>query len=538
MRPPERRWVVIALLTLPLVGLGLLLAVPALDLRWQHQPSHFWLVLVAAAINVALGIGMGVAADQHGDTRMLLVSLVLLTSAGFLGLHALATPGVLLAGPSVGFAIATPVGLVLAAPLALVSAREPPRPDAVPLARLARGLRVAVVVVVIAWGVGSVTQAPGLRADPAEAMPGWLTVAAVVALALYLVAARGYLGMYRRRGRALPLAVAVAFVLLAEALVALLVGRTWHLSWWEWHVLMTVAFAAILLATRAEFRRGRSVTDTFAGLYLDQTLAKIEAQPSTGLRALVDAMGRGEPTTAVTERLRRDGASAEQVRALERSAAELVRTDQLLRSYVGPRLADELAERPGMTRLGGQEVEISVLFADLVAFTSFSEGRPANEVITMLNAYWAAVVPVIVDDAGGMIDRFAGDAVLAVFNALGDQPDHALRACRAAIGVRDAVAAIAAGHPGWPRFRLGVHSGHAVVGNVGTTQQHSFTAIGDTVNTAARVQALAEPGTALVSATTYAQARHGVVAVPRGAFPVKGRRDPVDVFELERTAPG
>ena len=76
--------------------------------------------------------------------------------------------------------------------------------------------------------------------------------------------------------------------------------------------------------------------------------------------------------------------------------------------------------------------ESTFLFADLAGFTTFAEGRPASEVVDMLNTYWGSVVPAVVDQEGGLIERFAGDAVLAVFNALGDQPDHASRAMRAA----------------------------------------------------------------------------------------------------------
>ena len=113
--------------------------------------------------------------------------------------------------------------------------------------------------------------------------------------------------------------------------------------------------------------------------------------------------------------------------------------DGVLRQYVGPHLADRLGADPELAELGGTEQEVSVLFADLSGFTSFAEGRPATEVIDMLNAYWGAVVPFVVDREGGFIERFAGDAILVVFNALGDQPDHASRAVRAAIAVRDKI---------------------------------------------------------------------------------------------------
>ena len=106
-----------ALLALPLVGLALLIAVPELDLHWEHQPSHFWIVLVSAALSAVLAYATNAAAARHRDARVILVSLAFLVAAGFLGLHALATPGVLLHGPNTGFTIATPVGLTIAAVL-------------------------------------------------------------------------------------------------------------------------------------------------------------------------------------------------------------------------------------------------------------------------------------------------------------------------------------------------------------------------------------------------------------------------------------
>jgi adenylate cyclase len=519
------------LLALPLVGLALLLAIPSLDVRWEHQPSHFWLVLAAAVANVVLGAMAGVVADRHGDRRLVLVSVVLLTTAGFLGVHALATPGVVLGGPNVGFAIATPVGLVLAAPLAYAS--TPEVGDVLP-AWAPRALRLVVLALVAAAAAATLARPVLLDQPPEEQLPTALLVAVVLAALLYLGAARSYWSLWRRRDRTLPLAVAVAFVLLAEALVAMVFGRAWRASWWEWHLLMTVAFAVVLVATRAEYRRQHSVTETFRSLYLDRTLERIDDRSSAGLRAFVDALERGASTEEVAADLRRSGLGADEVRALERSARELARVDDLFHRYVGPRLADTLAERPDLAGLGGEEVPVTVLFADLAGFTSFSEGRTASETIGMLNAYWAAVVPAITGDAGGMIDRFAGDAVIAVFNALGDQPDHALRAARAALGMRAAVAEVAAGHPAWPRFRIGLHTGVAVVGNVGTAEQRSFTAIGDTVNTAARIQGLAGTGEILVSGPAWRRIADVAVGERLATTEVKGRREAVELHRLDR----
>jgi cytochrome bd-type quinol oxidase subunit 2 len=103
------------LLALPLLGLWLLLAEPRLDIQWEHHPAHFWLVLAVALANVVLAVVTSDAARRRADARLFLVSLAFLASAGFLALHALATPGVLLESPNKGFVIATPIGLLLGA---------------------------------------------------------------------------------------------------------------------------------------------------------------------------------------------------------------------------------------------------------------------------------------------------------------------------------------------------------------------------------------------------------------------------------------
>src|ERR687891_2829103 len=107
---------------LPLAGLALLLGYPELDVRWEQHPSHFWLVLAVAAVNATLGFAMSEAALRRRDARIFLVGLAFLAAAGFLGLHALATPGVLLEKRTAGFVLATPVGLLVAAAFAALSA--------------------------------------------------------------------------------------------------------------------------------------------------------------------------------------------------------------------------------------------------------------------------------------------------------------------------------------------------------------------------------------------------------------------------------
>ncbi len=526
-------WYLLALAT-PLAGLALLLGIPTLDAHWEHHPSHFWLVIGIALLNVALGLIVSEVSHRSGDQRLFLVSMVLLISAGFLALHALATPGVVLSGPNGGFVLATPVGLLLASGFAALSAIEMDGHTEAMFRRWRSPMRIGSVVVLLAWAVASLAGVSPLdEVIDAERAP-WLLVLLPLGVGAYAFAAWRYLRIYRERRRPLPLAVAVAFVFLGEALIAMAFGRAWRASWWEWHVLMAVAFATIVFAARREYRRAPSSLGTFGGIYLQRTLEQLDRRQSSALAELVHADTEGT-IGATADDLRSKGFTAAEVAVMTDSARELARMDGVLRQYVGPQLADRLGADPSLAELGGHEQEVSVLFADLSGFTSFAEGRSATEVIDMLNAYWGAVVPFVVDQEGGFIERFAGDAVLAVFNALGDQPDHAARALRAAVAVRDRSADVRSSDD-WPQFRVGVNTGVAVIGNVGAGAQRSFAVIGDTTNIAARLQGLSTPGHITISGRTLdeANAEPDVIVDVRSLGPtdLKGKTEQTEAFEL------
>jgi class 3 adenylate cyclase len=523
-------------LLLPLAGFLLLLLVPSADQHWQHGPAHFWLIFLTALVNVVLGLAASEAARRRRDARAFLVSLAFLVSAGFLALHALATPGSLVEGRNVGFVIATPIGLVLASCFAAVSSLTLSRVTAGWIVEHERALRVAVIAVLAAWAIVSLAELPPLDGPPPEGeLHGPLVAVAVPGIALFGFAAWRYLALYRSRQDPLPAALAAAWVLLAEALVAIGLSRSWHLSWWEWHVLMAAGFALVAWTARTSYRRSASVTATFGGLYLDGTIEQVDTTTGEALRALVGALENDEPLDEVEDELRGQGLSDDEVALLERSAREVRRIEGLFRPYVSPELAVGLHQEPELARLGGEEREVTVLFADLEGFTSWAEKSAPGESIEMLNGYWAAAVPGLLDE-GATIERFAGDAVMAVFNAVGDQPDHAERGIRAVQGLLRASEALAARNPGWPRFRAGVATGPAAVGHVGTEDQRSFAAIGDTTNLAARLQAEARPGEALVAGSTAAGAEQAGLE-PRGRLTVRGRNEEVEVFALRENGP-
>jgi adenylate cyclase len=252
-------------------------------------------------------------------------------------------------------------------------------------------------------------------------------------------------GLARPRRSVLLLAIAAAWVLLAEAMLAVTVARNWHASWWEWHVLMLAAFAVIAVAVRQ-----LPESERFSELYLDE-------------------VARG-------------------------------------------------------TR------EASVLFADLEGFTTFSEAQPPDTVRTMLNTYFEAVVPAVRQE-GARLDKFIGDAVMVTFNIATEQPDHAARAARAALAFQSSSARVAAEHPDWPRFRVGVNTGPVAVGVVGGGDARGYTVLGDTVNVAARLEGLAPVGGVAIGGATL-RALPGAQVSPLGHVAVKGRRESVEAWRL------
>jgi len=259
-------WVAVAVA--PLLLLVVLLARPATDRNWENHPAHFWLVLGAALVATALGFSVTTAARRRRDARLFLISLAFVASAAFLGLHALATPGVLL-GPNAGFELATPFGLLLAALFAAAASLELRGDRADAVLRVAPVLLGALGALVVAWAAVSLAELPPLD-DPlaAEQLDGWQLLLAAIGVALFGIAAFGFFRLYRRRQDRFVLAIALAFVLLAEAMVVIAWARNWQISWWEWHVLMLASFLLIALIARAEWHEER-----FSALYLDETLA-------------------------------------------------------------------------------------------------------------------------------------------------------------------------------------------------------------------------------------------------------------------------
>jgi len=439
-----------ALVLLPLVLVVVLRGAPGIDERWENNPAHFWLVLVTAAVSVALALAITESGRRRRDARLFLIGLAFVVSAGFLGLHALATPGVILAGKNAGFVLATPIGLVAAGAFAAASAFEYRLRQSLWLVRHGLLLQGLVLALIAVWAIVSLAELPPLRhAVTPDEVTGPLSGVAGVGVVFYAFAAAAYFRIYRRRGGTLALAVATGFALLAEALVVVVLSlaTSWRLSWWEWHTLMLLGFAAIATAAWREWHEER-----FSALYLDETL-------------------------------------------------------------------------------GGHK-EVSVLFADLVGFTPFSEQHSPAEVHAMLLAYFGRLTPLIQEEFGGEVAQFVGDQIFAVFNKAGDQPDHAVRAARAALALQRAAGELAARHPEWPPFRVGVNTGEVLAGVVGERGHRIHGVFGDTVNLGARLEGQAPPGGVVIGEGTREQLPAGTVTEALPELQVKGKAQAVKAYVL------
>jgi class 3 adenylate cyclase len=206
------------------------------------------------------------------------------------------------------------------------------------------------------------------------------------------------------------------------------------------------------------------------------------------------------------------------------------RVDRLLHQYLSPEVATSLIADPERAALGGVETDVTVLFADMRGYTTYAEHTHPAEVVAHLNAAFGATVPIVMDE-GGTVVQFMGDALMAIFNAPNPQPDHALRAARAALAMQRAVRSLPDADSR-PHFRVGLNSGPALVGNIGAAEIRNYSAIGDTTNLAARLQTFAEEGSVVIGATTYELIKDHAIVRALGTPALKGKSDPVEVYEL------
>ncbi|MEU4410303.1 adenylate/guanylate cyclase domain-containing protein [Streptosporangium sp. NPDC023963] len=642
-------------LALPMLGLWLLLAEPDLNIVLHDNPSHFWLIITIAGVNLVLGLMVGEASARRADARLLLVSLVFLSGAGSFLVHGLTTPTVILDKISYGFDLSHPVGLLVASVFAFASALPLGERAAAAVLRNQMWLRGGLALLITLWGVAClVPRLTPLSGPPPENIG--LGGVEWVGVALFAVAAAMMFQLHRRRPAVVLISLVTAYALLAEALIAGLSHRNWHLSWWLWHALLTTAFVFVAYSAYLQFRREGTSAGLFDSVALSATVSRIRADYEAALEELVGHLRRREESRVpIANRLAgKFGLTDAQVAVLDRAGEALAnerelsdrlaaladigrqarvglpekemlaqgldrvrqaygdvriklvdngrvtvnskeygqrdfpedrpirlegkvlhpltvkgrlagalevpigRTPQdealaatlagqmsislenarlyseletLFRQYMSPDVAQSLLADPQTAALGGELVELTALFADLKGFTSFSERVAPGEIVEMLNRYHTAAVPIVLGN-GGTIVQFVGDALLALFNAPARQEDHALAAVRAGLAMQEAAEEIAAGMPGYPRFRIGVNTGEALVGNIGSPELRGFNAMGDCVNVAARLEGIAEPGSVVIGQTTLDLIGPQAKTQSLGWLNLKGREQPVHAYVL------
>ncbi len=219
---------------------------------------------------------------------------------------------------------------------------------------------------------------------------------------------------------------------------------------------------------------------------------------------------------------------------LKRSEAKAKQIRRIFERYVHPNVVQQLIRDPKALNLGGETKEISVVFADIRGYTRLSETMPPEQMMTLLNTYLEIMVKEIWDEEG-TLTAFIGDALMAIFNAPLLQEDHALHAVRATWNMRQAVQKYQQEHPqGIPiAFGFGVNTGLGVVGNLGSQGRlQNYTAIGDAVNIAARLQANATDNNILLNHSTFIQVRQHVKVSKLAPLQVKNKSAPLDVWSL------
>ena len=307
----------------------------------------------------------------------------------------------------------------------------------------------------------------------------------------------------------------------------------------EDHITLCNRAAETILAISAEELIGSSLTNLLPKLSdelpeqvanvlkSDEAVVDLEVSPTLDGRGPVALNLNMTPLKTADEDTRGVAIVVEDLTVRRRLEAER----RLFERMVSPAVIRQID--PNKVRLGGSIAEITTLFADIRGFTSFSEDIDPESLVSLLNLYLSGAVEAMLAEEG-TIDKFQGDAIMAWFNHPVPQKDHALRAARAALGFREAVIQVRENLE--PKFHLlfgvGIHVGESLLGLVGSPKRLDYTAIGDSVNTAKRLQENAEKDQILVSAEVAQLLGKKMELKPVSPVEAKGKSEPIEAYEL------
>ncbi len=483
-------------IALPLGLLVYFLVPPASSVRLDDRVQHFTITTNVALLSAVISLLAARAAVEARHIPSLLTALGFMSLAGIFVVHGLSTPGVLLVGEideiAASVVVALSAQLSLLVPAILFAARYSPVPAWLARSRALTPVRLisAFALGILAYGVFALG-APEQLSSLVEGNTGYgtssygvggygvggyggtyeefgLTVVILGGgtIAMFLYAAWRQAREFMRSRLPSHGAVVIAFVLLAQTQVAMILGPTFSLIFWEYHGLMA---SATILAVGALF------------LELDRR------------------------------------------RGLERFLPPNV----VERVIVGDRLS-----------LEGQRRTATILFTDLRGSTALAERATPEAAVATVNAYLRVMARAVIDE-GGILDKFTGDGLMAIFGAMADPASGARAAARAALRMRTDLAALnaersARGEP-VVGYGIGIHTGEVVLGAIGLPERSDYTAMGDTVNTASRMESLTKElgADTVVSAGTAGLLDGPGQVRPLGTVQVKGRSEPVEVFALE-----
>ncbi len=291
-------------------------------------------------------------------------------------------------------------------------------------------------------------------------------------------------------------------------------------------VVIQAVFIAVLVALIAAFLLARQVTSPLAQL---SRFASDIAQRNFSTRLDI----KTSDELAVVGRAMSQAAADLQISEKRIRKEVEIRSD--LGRYLPAELVDKVVAREQDMKLGGERREITVLFADVVAFTPLTEKLPPEQVVQILNELFTIVTEIVFRHQG-TVDKFVGDCVMALWGAPTPLDDHATRALEAA---EEIVSWLEVGNASWEekygvsvQIAIGINSGEAVVGNVGSESRMEYTAIGTTVNLAARLEAIARPQQILISQQTAELAGEGFSVTPVGERTIAGHSEPMTLFEV------
>jgi len=306
-----------------------------------------------------------------------------------------------------------------------------------------------------------------------------------------------------------------------------------------------LGFSEEAITTALETARNQALLITLimvlAGLGGAVGLAALLSRPIFRLVQATGAVASGDFNIALPVASRDElGVLTDSFNRMARSLREKEMIKRAFTRYVAREVVEEILKDPERLVLSGERRQVTVLFCDVRGFTPLSERLSPEEVVLLLNDFYNLMIETTFQ-YDGTLDKFLGDAVMAVFGAPMAHPDHSARAIRTALTMREGITELnerRAREGKEPiEVGIGVSAGEAVAGTVGTEDRMEYTVIGDSVNLAARLESNAKPGQILISYRTYERVRDLVEARPLGRIHVKGKEEEVEVYEVVGLAP-